>query len=160
MKKILLTLCMGLFCLCGFAQSKGDMAVGINLGVAPCLEKGADLTNFGIGVKYQYNVIDPLRLEADIEYWAKDKGLGMFDITANAQFLCHINKFTVYPLLGIGYGHINSDYATSANRFLFNVGVGGEYNFSSKIAAGVEVKYQYAKDFQRLPINLGVTYRF
>ena len=46
------------------------------------------------------------------------------------------------------------------NRFIFNVGVGGEYAITSKISAGLEIKYQYVKDFQRLPITIGATYHF
>ena len=38
MKKIFIAMCMALIGLCATAQEKGDMAVGVNLGVAPCLE--------------------------------------------------------------------------------------------------------------------------
>lgn len=204
MKKLLLLFAVALMSLYGTAQaqSKGDMAVGINLGVAPCLEKGAKVNNFGIGAKFQYNVTTPIRLEADVDYWFKDKGMDVFDISANVQYLFHClnGKLTFYPTVGIGYGHLrgglggefdfddfddfddyssgyyakgitrawddddDDDYddgfSTSANRFLFNVGVGAEYAFTSKISAGLEIKYQYMKDFSRLPITIGVSYRF
>ena len=184
MKKffILLSLCMIGFT--GYAQSKGDMAVGINLGAAPSLEKGAKVSNFGIGAKFQYNVTNPIRLEADLDYWFKDKGLDVFDISANVQYIFKImDKLNVYPLVGIGYGRIGGgvdfdeddfdwystragydfdydDISTSLNRFLFNVGVGAEYNFTNKISAGIEIKYQYMQNFSRLPITIGATYRF
>lgn len=197
MKKVLLLLAVALMSLSGTvqAQSKGDMAVGINLGVAPCLEKGAKVNNFGIGAKFQYNVTTPIRLEADVDYWFKDKGMDVFDISANVQYLFHCldGRLTFYPTLGIGYGRIgggiggdfdwedylpdyydrgmtrawyddyddyDDDFSTSANRFLLNVGVGAEYAFTSKISAGLEIKYQYMKDFSRLPITIGVSYRF
>ena len=53
MRKLLISMGMALVGLCAFAQEKGDMAVGLNLGVAPSLESGASVTNFGIGAKIQ-----------------------------------------------------------------------------------------------------------
>lgn len=181
---------MALGGLCASAQQKGDMAVGLNLGVAPVLEKYVDLTNFGIGAKFQYNVTNPIRLEADVDYWFKAKEMDVFDISANVHYLLHFGeKFTMYPLVGIGYGRVGGGFSggggdygdydfndllskysnddldeeiesSALNRFLFNVGVGVEYNLTSKLAVGAEIKYQYMKDFNRLPISIGVTYKF
>lgn len=177
-----------------FAQ-KGQSAAGINIGVAPSLESGVNVTNFEIGAKYQYGITDALRAEANLNYGFKSKGMDVFTLSANVHYLFNIgSKLTVYPLIGIGYGHIGAggfsddsdDYSlgdsfqdfwndlyesdkeetdvesgsSSANRFLFNVGVGAEYALSSKLSLGLEVKYQYMKDFNRLPISLGVTYKF
>ena len=187
MKKLLISLGMGLIALSGFAHEKGDMAAGINIGFAPCLEKGYDLTNFGIGAKYQYNVTKPIRLEADLEYWFKAQGLDVFDISANVQYLFTFGKITAYPTIGIGYGHLGGgvsgdlkdalndlkdmmgqygyDYdddfdGGSASKFLFNIGIGAEYAITDKISAGLEIKYQFMKDFGRLPITIGATYKF
>lgn len=178
-------MCMAMIGLCASAQEKGDMAVGLNLGVAPCLESGASLTNFGVGAKFQYNVTNPIRLEADVDYWFKDKGLDIFDVSANAHYLFNLSdKFTVYPLVGVGYARVGGDIeveydydaddypypygydddviegSASLSRFLFNVGVGAQYALSDKLSIGAEVKYQYIKDFSRLPISIGVTYKF
>lgn len=177
-----------------FAQ-KGQSAAGINIGVAPSLESGMNVTNFEIGAKYQYGITDALRAEANLNYGFKSKGMDVFTLSANVHYLFNIgSKFAVYPLIGIGYGHIgaggfsddsdeysfgdsfqdfwNDSYesdkeevevesgSSSVNRFLFNVGVGAEYALSSKLSLGLEVKYQYMKDFNRLPISLGVTYKF
>ena len=196
MKKVFISLCMVLVGLCASAQQKGDMAVGLNLGVAPCLERGASLTNFGIGAKFQYNVTNPIRLEADVDYWVKSKGVDVFDITANVHYLFKIGqKLNIYPLAGIGYAHIGGvfsagdfddlkdtmqgvgdylgdnslydDFEASlnevsggANKFLFNVGVGVEYPLTAKFSIGAEVKYQYMRYFSRMPITVGVTYKF
>ena len=149
------------------------MAVGLNLGVAPCLESGAKVTNFGIGAKFQYNVTNPIRLEADVDYWFKNKGMDVFDITANVHYLFNVgNKLKVYPLVGIGYARIGGslefddpdykdyDDEASISKFLFNVGAGVEYPISSKLSVGAEIKYQYIQYFSRLPINIGITYKF
>lgn len=186
MKKFLVSFAICLLGLYASAQEKGDMAAGLNLGVAPCLEKGVSVTNFGIGAKFQYNITNPIRLEADLDYWFKSKGVDVFDISINGHYLFHVaNKITVYPLIGIGFAH-NSAIAEgdlnfegfdtpwggiskeeyedslkgSANSFLFNIGIGGQYEITEKISAGIEIKYQYIKNFSRLPITIGATYRF
>ena len=187
MKKVFVTICVALMGLGAFAQEKGDMAAGLNLGVAPSLESGVSVTNLGIGAKFQYNVTNPIRVEADLDYWLKNKGLDFFDISVNAHYLFHFSeKLTAYPLVGIGYGrcggggdmkgalddlkdflgqHGGYDYddeidGGSASKFLFNVGVGAEYALTPKISVGAELKYQYIKDFSRLPITIGVAYKF
>ena len=196
MKKVFISLCMLLVGVCASAQQKGDMAVGLNVGVAPCLESGASLTNFGLGAKFQYNVTNPIRLEANVDYWVKSKGVDVFDITANVHYLFKIGqKLNIYPLAGIGYAHIGGvfsagdwddlkdtmqgvgdylgdnslydDFEASlnevsggANKFLFNVGVGVEYPLTAKFSIGAEVKYQYMRYFSRMPITVGVTYKF
>ncbi len=171
------------------AQEKGDVAVGVNLGFAPCLQKGASLTNFDLGAKVQYNLTDPLRLEAAFDYGFKAKGVDVLTVGINAHYLFGLSeKLHVYPLVGVGYGHLGGgvslgydgpgmdyylsrsesfDYPEdmdmgggSASKFYFNVGVGGEYAISSHLAVNLEIKYQYMKDFSRLPISLGVAYRF
>lgn len=185
MKKQFIALCMALVGLCASAQEKGDMAAGLNLGVSPLVGNGGGVTNFGLGAKFQYNVSNPIRLEADIDYWFKSQGMGVFDISANAHYLFKLSdKFNLYPTVGIGYGHVSSvwddvmdelndwassipgydyddeDLSFSGNRFLFNVGIGAEYAVTDKISVGAEFKYQFMKDFGRLPITIGVTYKF
>ena len=158
MKKLLLTLCLCAVSLCGFAQSKGETAVGLNAGVAPYLGKGHGFTNFGLGLKAQYNATDALRLEADLEYWAIDHYKGATDMSANVQYLFNLAEpLYIYPTIGIGYGHLNGAFESN-NRLLVNAGVGMEYRTSEKISCGLEVKYQFMKDFQRLPITIGITY--
>ena len=184
------------------AIETGGMAVGLNLGVAPCLESGASVTNFGIGARFQYNVAAPVRLEANFNYWFKSKGLDALDLAVNAHYLINLSdKLRVYPIAGVGFAHLGGggggsfdpgdfDYGdfdyddffsrsrsgwddifgdiedaadaggTSANKFMFNVGAGIEYDITSKLAVSAEIKYQYIQYFNRLPIHLGISYRF
>ena len=190
MKKFFIFTCAALIGLCAFAQEKGDMAVGLNLGVAPSLENGASVTNFGIGAKFQYNVTNPIRLEGAFDYGFKNKGVDVMTIGINAHYIFNLSdKFNIYPLVGVGYAHCKAtaigipdldendwldiaygqtdidDYGTkeesgSANKFFFNVGVGAEYAINDKISIGAEIKYQYIENFNRLPISLGVAYKF
>lgn len=190
MKKFFIFTCAALIGLCASAQEKGDMAVGVNLGVAPCLESGASVTNFGIGAKFQYNVTNPIRLEGAFDYGFKNKGVDVMTIGINAHYIFNLSdKFNIYPLVGVGYAHCKAtaigipdldandwldidygetdidDYGTkeesdSANKFFFNVGVGAEYAINDKISIGAEIKYQYIENFNRLPISLGIAYKF
>lgn len=146
------------------AQKKGDFAVGLNLGVAPCLESGVSVTNFVLGAKAQYNVSNPVRLEADLNYSFKDNYIYAFEASANVHYIFDLGKnFTIYPLAGLGYGLFGVSVfgeSESVSRFLFNVGVGSEYNINQNWAVGLELKYQYMSDFSRLPVMIGATYRF
>lgn len=191
MKKFLLTICLALAGLSSYAQEKGDMSVGLNLGFAPCLESGVSLTNVGVGAKFRYSVTAPIRVEADLDYWLKSKEVDVLDFSVNAHYLFNVtDKINVYPVVGLGYARIGSfisyddnfddsdfpygrssnpwedmdDYmdesSSALNRMLINVGVGADYALTDKISVGAEIKYQYIKDFNRLPINIGVTYKF
>lgn len=193
MKKYLLTICLALAGLSSFAQEKGDMSVGVNLGVAPCIESGASLTNFGIGAKFRYHVTSPIRVEADLDYWLKSKECDVLDFSVNAHYLFKVtDKINVYPVVGLGYARVGSfisyddnfddydfpdygrssnnpwedmeDYmdgssSSSLNRMLINVGVGADYSLTDKISVGAEIKFQYIKDFNRIPFKVGVTYK-
>lgn len=98
--------------LCASAQEKGDMAVGINLGVAPCLEKDASITNFGVGAKFQYNITAPIRVEAAFDYYFKDKGIDVMTVGVNAHYVFKLgNKFGIYPLVGVGYARLSGSGA-------------------------------------------------
>ena len=199
MKKFLFAISMAAAATLGAAAIEtGDMAVGLNLGVAPCLESGASVTNFGIGARFQYNVAAPVRLEANFNYWFKSKGLDALDLAVNAHYLINLSdKLRVYPIAGVGFAHLGGggggsfDYddifdsfsrsrsgwddifgdiedamsgayggGGSSTKFMFNVGAGIEYDITSKLAVSAEIKYQYIQYFNRLPINIGVTYRF
>lgn len=37
---------------------------------------------------------------------------------------------------------------------------GADFALTENLALGAELKFQYIKDFCRLPINIGVTYKF
>ena len=209
MKKFLFAISMAAAATLGAAAIEtGDMAVGLNLGVAPCLESGASVTNFGIGARFQYNVAAPVRLEANFNYWFKSKGLDALDLAVNAHYLINLSdKLRVYPIAGVGFAHLGGggggsfdpgdfDYGDfdyddifdlfsrsrsglddyydaiedamsgayggggSSTKFMFNVGAGIEYDITSKLAVSAEIKYQYIQYFNRLPIHLGISYRF
>ena len=162
MKKFLLTIAL---CILGIAGASAQrQAVGINLGVAPCVEKGSGTCNFGLGVKYDYNVLSRLRLEGNFDYYFEDDNLSFLDVMVHAHYLFPVgSRFNVYPIVGLGWGNLHSSWGDSSrnySRFVFDVGIGAQFDITSRLYADFEFKYQYVKDFQRLPISVGLAYRF
>lgn len=173
MKKYLVAMSMALLGLCASSQEKGDMAAGVNLSVAPCFNSGV---NFGIGAKYQYNVSDPIRLEAAFEYGFKNEGSDVKTIGINGHYLFNVSeKFTIYPLVGLGYAQhgfkeeydeyngmtiVHTEVSGHKSKFFANIGVGADYAITDNLSLGAELKFQYISDYTRLPISIGVTYRF
>lgn len=156
MKKVLFTMIAALVCLSASAQ-KGRFGVGLNLNYSPCIEKHVDINNFGISGKLQYNFTDAFRGELQAGYDFKDKELGLFHAAGNLHYLINItDRFRFYPLAGLGYGRLSTD----VNKLLVNAGVGMECDVATNLALGLEVKYQYMEDFSRVPISLGITYKF
>lgn len=153
-------------CLAGsvpaFAE-QGDPALGLNLGVAPSVSD-LSYTNFGLGLKFQYGLTDHLRGEAEFTYWCESNSISAFELAVNFHYMFDVvNRFQMYPIIGLGYGQPRCETnigKVSYDRFLFNLGVGGEYEFSSHWVGTAELKYQYMKDFSRLPITVGIAYKF
>jgi len=150
-----------------FAQAKGDMAVGGNVVV------GLDdsYTNFGLGPKFQYNVTDPIRLEASFTYFLKKDNVSMWDLSVNAHYLFPIaDQIKVYPLAGLGvlgakadkydipgYGSVGGG---SNTEFGFNLGGGIDFNLTDKLFLNAELKYKIGDNWDRFLISAGFGYRF
>lgn len=171
MKKTLLAIALvAAGCTGAFAQHAGQGGIGVNVGVVPVIEGSGSPTHFTLGGRLQYSATDLVRLTADFNYGFKDKLTSVFDATANVNFMIPVSPgFYVYPLAGVGYGNIHTDYtlfdgrgelSDNASRFVFNVGLGGEYEFTPNFAAGLEFKYRYMKDYGSLPVMLNFSYKF
>lgn len=164
MKKLIFAFCMMLTLAIGAQAQTGRAAVGFDLGVAPMIEKGSDVTNFEIDGKVQYYLPMDFRLEGKLSYGFKDNGISMLAIAANVHYMIPVlPRFQMYPLVGFGYARPKAHWdggSKSFNRFLFNIGVGGELAITRNLSANIEFKYQYIKDFQRFPISVGLAYKF
>lgn len=166
MKKILLSMAVALVGSgAAFAQHAGQAGLGVNIGVVPVIEGEGSPTNFTLGARVQYSATDLIRLNADFNYGFKDNFISTFDATANVNFMVPLSQgFYLYPLAGLGYGNINVDLdefgSTNLSRFVFNVGLGAEYEFNPNFAAGLEFKYRYMKDYGSLPVMLNFSYKF
>lgn len=161
MKKYLLVAVLALFSASAFAQ-KDVFGFGVNFNYTPCLESGADLNHFGVSGKMQYGITDALRAEVSLGYDFKEKNISVFETGASLHYLFNItDRFRVYPVVGVGYANLKYEVPdTDEDKVYVNAGAGAEYDITRNIAVGAEVKYQFIEDFNRLPISIGVTYKF
>ena len=158
------------------AQVKGDMAAGAK--VAFAIGNGA--TYVGIGAKYQYNVMDPLRLEGSFTYFlpktesalgVKSK-TGMWDFMVNAHWLFRVSdRINLYPVAGLGVMGVTAkakadlgelgDYSVGGNHtdFAFNLGGGADFFLSDSFFINVEAKYMFANGGCFMP-SAGVGFMF
>ncbi len=132
------------------AQSKGDMAAGAKVAFAT----GNGYSNLGIGAKFQYNVIDPLRLEAEFTYFLPKKTLGvstnLWDFMVNAHWLFRLGeRVNIYPVAGLGLLGANAkvdlgefgSHSGGSSEFAFNLGGGVDFFLSEKMFINIEAKY-------------------
>jgi outer membrane protein X len=150
------------------AQVKGDMAAGAGL----VLGTGNSFSNYGLGAKFQYNVLDPLRLEGAFTYFLKKDYTTMWDLSVNGHWLFPISdKMTVYPLAGLGLLNYGYDLdlglgawgikdSGSTSDFAFNLGGGIDLKLTDKLVFNAEVKYKLSDIWDRLLLSAGVAYRF
>lgn len=147
-----------------FAQHAGQAGIGVNIGVAPVVEGEGSPTNFLLGARVQYSATNLIRLALDLNYGFEDNYISTFDATANVHFMVPVaQSFYIYPMAGLGYGNLHvgiDDFSANEGRFVFNVGLGGEYEFSRNFSGGIEFKYRYMKDYGALPVTLNFSYKF
>lgn len=165
MKKLILASAVALLGVTGaYAQHAGQAGIGVNLGVQPVIEGDGSPTNFLLGGRVQYSITDLIRTHLDLNGGFEDKGCSTFTATANVDFMVPlVNGFYLYPTAGLGYGNVHwSAWDVSGNegKFVFNIGLGAEYEFNRNWAAGLEFKYQYMKNYGALPVAINVSYKF
>ena len=122
-----------------------------------------------IGLKYQYNITDQIRIEPSMNYFFKNDGLSMFDINANIHYLFPIaSNISLYPLAGFTYTnwHLDlgkaGDYDVSGSdgKFGVNLGAGMEFDLDKSWSLNFDIKYQLISDLDQAVFNLGVAYNF
>lgn len=156
MKKILAVV-VAVIIGCSFAMAqKGQMAAGVNL------LYGTEVNSVGLGVKFQYGILERLRGEGSFNYYFPNNGVHMWDLNANAHYLFPIaEKFKAYPLAGLtvvnkGYSKIDD----SITRFGLNLGGGCEYNVTHNITVNFEFKYSIVSTIDQAVLGLGAVYKF
>lgn len=160
MKRMAMVVVMALSTVFLFAQEKGDMGVGVNLSYGT----KSGFSNFGIGAKFQYNIIDNLRIEPSATYFLKKDNVSMYDINANVHYLFGISgSFRLYPLAGVCLLGTSVDWggeSASASDFGFNLGGGAEYMLTETFSLNFEIKYQIVSDWNRPVFSIGAAYKF
>ncbi len=143
------------------AQEKGEMATGLNFAIG----MGDSYTNYGLGAKFQYNVIDYLRIEPSFTYFFEKDNIDCWDVSLNAHYLFPLidDDLYLYPLAGIGvYGSKVEigDYSHSDTWFIGNIGAGLELDLGSDFALGLDYKFKFGDGLDRSVLAIGVTYSF
>ena len=160
MKKLIVLLSMMFFIMSSAFAQKGIQAAGIHLSY------GTEISSIGLGVKYQYNITDNIRLEPSINYFFENDGVDMFDFNANAHYLFPVqNNVRFYPLAGLTYASWRADFGHDGaeithNKFGMNLGGGAEFDISNELMVNFEIKYQFVSDFNQAIFNLGIAYMF
>ena len=156
MKKLIVLFSM-MICVMGsaFAQ-KGIQAGGIHL------TYGTEIESFGIGVKYQYNVTDNIRLEPSMNYFFENNGIDQFDLNANVHYLFPMaSNIRVYPLAGLTFARWDFGKAfDDVTRLGVNLGGGIETDIADNFMLNLELKYQFVSDFDQAIFKIGIAYMF
>lgn len=142
------------------AQEKGEMAVGAQFAFGA----GDGISNIGIGAKFQWNVINRLRLEPSFNYFFKKDYVSMWDLNANVHYLFPVGgKVNLYPLAGLSVLGATANvlgYSASATEFGLNLGGGVDFDLSEKWVLNVEAKYKISGEWSRFVGLVGVGYKF
>ena len=67
--------------------SDGRLSSESKLQIRAMLREVTEIESIGLGLKYQYNITDQIRIEPSMNYFFKNDGLSMFDINANIHYL-------------------------------------------------------------------------
>ena len=161
MKKFIVLFSMMFFIMGSAFAQKGIQAAGVHLSY------GTEIESFGIGVKYQYNITDNIRLEPSMNYSFENNGVDQFDINANAHYLFPMaSNVRIYPLAGLTFARwsfpqlIGGKFSNDATRLGINFGGGAEMDITDKLMLNFELKYQFVNDFDQAIFNFGIAYMF
>ena len=161
MKKFIVLFSMMFFIMGSAFAQKGIQAAGVHLSY------GTEIESFGIGIKYQYNITDNIRLEPSMNYFFENNGIDQFDINANAHYLFPMaSNVRVYPLAGLTFARwsfpqlIGGKFSNDATRLGINFGGGAEMDITDKLMLNFELKYQFVNDFDQAIFNFGIAYMF
>ena len=153
MKKLIVLFSMMFFIMGSAFAQKGIQAAGVHLSY------GTEIESFGIGVKYQYNITDNIRLEPSLNYSFPNHGVDQFDINANAHYLFPMaSNVRIYPLAGLTF--TRWDLGDAVTRLGVNAGVGTEMDITDKLMLNFELKYQFVSDLDQARFNVGIAYMF
>ena len=160
MKKLIVIFSMMFFIMGNAFAQKGIQAAGVSLNY------GTEISSIGLGVKYQYNITDNIRLEPSINYFFENKGTDMFDINATAHYLVPMaSNIRLYPLAGLTYARWAFDLGNDGaeithSKFGLNLGGGAEFDITNELMMNFELKYQCVSDFNQAIFRVGLAYMF
>lgn len=159
-----------LFLVAAFAMVSAFASAQVAVGVHTLYGTGVE--NLGIGVRGRYDISDKFRADANFNYYFKKNNLEFWDLNANLHYLFNItDKFTVYPMAGLGYANVKSSYEykdlgivykTNDNygKFCVNFGGGVDYALTEDLYLNAEVRYQVVSNYNQTVFSAGIVYKF
>ena len=180
MKKTL-TLALALILGMGICQAQdlqGESAAGVRL------MYGTEIESLGLGIDFQYCVIDHVRGEVSFNYFFEHDDINWMDVNLNAHYLVSLmdHKMFLYPLAGLNYtmskrtvheeprtewddegnprtipGGKHSD---EENHVGLNVGAGIEYKFNDHFSAGLEYRHTIIRKVDQGVFGVNLHYHF
>ena len=160
MKKLVVLFSMMFFIMGSALAQKGIQAGGVHL------TYGTKAESIGIGVKYQYNITDNIRLEPSMNYYFNNNytkhGEDVFDINANAHYLFPMaSNIRVYPLAGLTFSSWDAGKSfDNVTRLGVNLGGGAEMDITDQLMLNIELKYQFVSDLDQAVFSVGLAYMF
>ena len=160
MKKLIVIFSMMFFIMGNAFAQKGIQAAGVSLNY------GTEISSIGLGVKYQYNITNDIRLEPSINYFFGHNKKDQYDINATAHYLLPMaSNIRLYPLAGLTYVKRREDLENSKdkimrNRFGLNLGGGAEFDITDELMMNFELKYQCVRNFGQAVFSIGLAYMF
>ena len=161
MKKLIVLFSMMFFIMGSAFAQQGIQAAGVHL------TYGTEIESFGIGVKYQYNIANNIRLEPSMNYFFEKNGVDQFDLNANVHYLFPMeNGIRVYPLAGLTFARWDfgvrdgGPFTGGITRLGVNLGGGAEMDITDKLMLNFELKYQFVSDLDQTMFNVGIAYMF
>ena len=144
-----------------YAQ-KGRQAIGFGLSY------GTEIESIGLGLKYQYNITNPIRLEPSLNYFIENDNVSMLDVNMNLHYLCPVGRSVKFDLgdgfdIDVDGDHIHIDKDDDHHnecRVGVNIGGGADFVLTSNWIMNFELRYQLVSDFDQAVFNLGFAYRF
>ena len=165
---------------------EGDHAVGFNFGYAV---GDYHMSNFGIGLKYSYQLSDNLRVQPSFMYYFDNEKFAMKDASVDVHYLFNLqdDAMHIYPIFGASnifgaereytmkkgeeagmdkdkYYYDNDDNPVHKKdkftRIAFNLGMGYQYDITDDFGLVVEAKYKIAKSFGHFYLAAGCVITF
>lgn len=160
MKRVFILLSLLVVTFASAYAQKGRQAIGFGLSY------GTEIESVGFGLKYQYNITSPIRLEPSFNYFFKNDDVSMLDINMNFHYLCPVGRdVKLYPLLGFTFANWMFDadkpyLDDNVCRVGLNLGVGADFKLAPSWTMNCEFRYQLVSDFDQAVFNIGFAYRF
>lgn len=161
----------------GFGNAIAQEADESKHAVGADIDYATKINSVGFGVKYLWKVGKKKRLYLgpSIHYYIPKSDKELIDVTFDFKWAFPVaSNFKLYPTVGIGYSNsknigsapfaemmgTDDDSDATTSKFCWNVGVGAQYDFSSKWAATFEARREAVGGEGLFVFGLGALYKF